>query len=230
MTLGIVIPYRPTHPDRRMAAERVIAHLQAAFPEPFELVLADDGFDPFSRGASITTFAWPLDVDVYLVCDADLVVPAEQLREAVRLAEQGPGLVVPFSRYLYLTPQQTRRICDSPRRALPARPRAQWNMTGSVGGAGTFDRRTLEVTGGYPAVFRGWGMEDVAFELLADELAGPTRRVDGDALHLYHPVDATNDPQSPGYQRNVDALRRLIDARQHGPDTLRAELSALAAA
>lgn len=227
MNLGVVIPFRASHPDRVASAERVVRHLQSTFLEPFELVLADDGFDPFSRGASINVVAWPLPVDVYLVCDADLIVPADQLREVVRLAGESSGLVVPFSRYLYLTVNQTRRITEAPNRALPTRPRAHWNMSGSVGGAGAFDRRTLAVTGGYPPIFRGWGMEDVAFELLADELAGPTRRVEGDALHLYHPVDATNDPQSPGYQRNVAALRRLIAARQHGPDALRAELEAL---
>lgn len=224
MRLAVLVPFRPSNDLwRRPARNYVEQHLRDTFPND-PLFIVDDGFDPFSRGASITTWALPLHADVFLVCDADLIVPAGQLREVVRLAGESPGLVIPFDRYLYLTPNQSKKITTPGFKHLPNRPRHSWTMQGSVGGAGAFNRATLDITGGYPPIFRSWGFEDEAFALLCDELAGPTRRVAGDALHLFHPVDPTNDENSPGYQRNLHALQQLIAARGRGPDALRRAL------
>lgn len=219
MNVAAVIPYRDTDGSRALACARVKTHLRQALPDA-AVITIDDGREPFSRGCSIMRgIEHDADrADIFVVCDADLLVPGDQLRAAVELAATADGLVIGFSRYLYLTREQSFELEQSPYRDLPASPAHEWAMTTSVGGAGAFSARTIELTGGYPAVFRGWGMEDVAFERLTERLAGPTRRVDGDAYHLWHPVDPTNNLAAPSYQRNLQALNRILAAGS--PDEL----------
>lgn len=227
MRVGAVIPFRDADGSRRGASARVETHLREALVGlDARVVLADDGGATFSRGGSImrgVEMLTPLDVDVFVVCDADLIVPGDQLRHAIALALEADGLVVAFSRYLYCTQDQSVELTRVPYPPIPLLPAHEWTFDGSVGGAGTFSRHTLEVTGGYPSIFRGWGMEDVAFEILTRTLAAPTRRVSGNAFHLWHPVDKTNDPLSAGYRRNLAALERLV-AVEDDPGAVRATL------
>lgn len=214
MKVGAIIPFRDTDGSRLGASARVETHVREALVGlDAHVAVADDGGATFSRGGSImrgVEMLTSLDVDVFLVCDADLIVPADQLRHAIAIANEADGLVVAFSRYLYCTQDQSVELSRVPYPPIPLLPAHEWTFEGSVGGAGTFSRHTLELTGGYPSIFRGWGMEDVAFEILTRTLAAPTRRVSGNAFHLWHPVDKTNDPLSAGYRCNLAALERLI--------------------
>jgi hypothetical protein len=151
----------------------------------------------------------PTDTQVVLVCDADLLVPAEQLRQAVADAASRPGLVVAFDRYHYLTAEQSWALTADPQLPVPDAPATEWTLTTSVGGCHAYSTASLAATGGYPPIFRGWGMEDVAYQRISEMLAGPTRRIAGPAWHLWHPVDRTNNPQDVGYQHNVAALHSI---------------------
>lgn len=221
--IGVVVPYRPG-PGRHGLA-RIVDHLAHTFGTA--PIVADDHHDPFSRGQSIMAGIrrLPTDTTVVVVCDADLLVPADQLVAAADAAADTDGLVVAFDRYHYLTADQSAIIERAPFPPLPDRPATEWTMAGSVGGAHAYSTATIARTGGYPPVFRGWGMEDLAFDRIASLLAGPTRRIPGPAWHLWHPVDATNDPTRPSYRRNVAALTRILDAAD--PSALRAVLADL---
>ena len=162
---------------------------------------------------------------VLVIWDADLLVRPQQLEDAIRLAAAAPGMVLPFDRYAYLRRGMSEWLCRNPRSGLPIRARSEWTMQGSVGGLQVMSLDTFHQAGGFDPRFRGWGFEDVAFGEAASTLVAEHRRVPGDLLHLWHPVDPTNVPDSPGYEGNRLLWGRYVEAAATGPDAM-AELIA----
>jgi hypothetical protein len=200
---AVLIPWRSTGcPYRDDAWARVEAQwLGYGWP----LIVADDGGDPFARGASVNLAATQIDADVYVIADADTLISPDQVEEAVELAVGAPGLVVAFDRYLYLRENG----------------RVKFFMEHTVSSCVAVSHRTWELAGGFDGRFRAWGYEDAAFEAACSTLAGPTRWVHGDVRHIWHPIE-TNRPDlnralvRPYIEATGDpsAMRALIDSRQ----------------
>lgn len=191
------------------------------------MVVVDDGGDPFSRGGSLNRAFTSTAADVVVACDADLIVGAGQLQEAIRLASSAPGMVVPFDTLVYCNRVESAGILAGrvdPRDADGHRWRASPKIP-CLGGCNVLSRDTWERSGGWLPAFRAWGCEDVAFAAQCGTLVAPTRRIVGDAVHLYHPKTgeyAADDiiARNGETMRRVlacegdpDAMRRLIDAR-----------------
>lgn len=217
----VVVPWRDGGCEHRLRAKhRVVAHLATALPGA-ELVLADDGLDPWARGASIDKAVAEASGELILTCDSDLLIPAEQLRAALALAEEKHGQVIPFARYRYLGESETARLLATGSERF-GDFRHKWTRDVSVGGSGAFSVETWEIAGGHDPRFRGWGGQDYGFYYACEALVGPLRRVPGEAVHLFHPADPTNDKTAPSYDRNMALIRAYSDAAKAGPEAMRA--------
>jgi glycosyltransferase involved in cell wall biosynthesis len=179
MSISAVIPFRATG-GREHLLEVVTSHLSDFVDE---LIVCDDEGEVFSRASSINLGAKQADGDVLLICDADLVVPLDQLEAAAALAED--GMVVPFSHIVNLTREQTAAVV---RGADVEAQRGRPTLAGD-GGACLIDCITFDTVGGYDPRFRGWGHEASAFVAAVDTLVDPVRRTEGLAYHLDHPAD-----------------------------------------
>lgn len=224
--VSIVVPWRGGDRCREASLAFVSVWLRRVFPDAsFEL--ADDGGDPFARGASIDQAVADAPGSVIVVCDADILVPAAQLRQAVQFATSSPGQVIPFGLYRYLTGPASEAL-----RAGPVDDTAwhvfehEWTYAVAVGAAAVFTRETHEQSGGHPG-FRGWGCEDVGFFLACETLVAPMRRVPGDCLHLWHPTAEPGDYRTDQQVKvNAGLLARYSEACGD-PEAMRALVTEL---
>lgn len=198
--ISAVIPYRPAV-GRVDAYEFVREHLEANVDE---VVIADDGGDPFSRGCSINDGVARASGDLLVVCDADLVLPVDQLDLGVITVAARSGMCLPFDRYHYLTGAATLEVMAGVQ-PTPDTPR-QFAMDSSVGGVCVIDRKTFNLVGGFDPSLRGWGGEDYAFWAAVDTLA-EVHRVPGVLYHLWHPTD----PVRPA--ENIEVMKSYMAAR-----------------
>lgn len=186
-----------------------------------EVVVVDDGGDPFSRGGSLNQAFTTTTANVVVACDADLIVGADQLQEAIRLASSAPGMVIPFDTLVYCYSNESAAIVAgevNPKDADGQRWKASPQIP-CLGGCNVVSRETWLRAGGWLPVFRGWGCEDISFAAQCGTLAGPVRRVGGDAVHLYHPKSGeyANDDKIAA---NGDLMRRVL-ACEGSPDAMR---------
>jgi hypothetical protein len=170
------------------------------------------------------------DAETILLCFPDSVIGLEQARCSIELAAEAPGLVVPHDRYLYLSRDVSdsltvqdvgRRLDENAQRWSLVEPvvEADTEFFGpnSVGGPVAFSRETYELAGGHdPQIIHGY---DGAFALACAVLAGPTRRLDGDFVHLWHPRP---DPSVESPPETWATLRRYHAAAEAGEDAMRA--------
>lgn len=196
MNVAVLIPYSDSD-LRRPLLSLVQAHLR---PAGWPLVVAGKGY-PFNRSASINRAAVDASadelVDVYVVNDADTLVPLGQIEQAVALAEQEPGLVYCHRSYFRLTREQTQVFVALSEHgvAIDIRPtedsllavaECEWHQRDAPSlGCMAIRRDCFERVGGFDERFSGWGYEDLAFRAACERL-WPTRRVPGDLYHLWH--------------------------------------------
>lgn len=200
MSTSVVVPWRSNRdPHRESAWQMVRDHWSG-----WEVHTADDRGQPFSRAASINVAVREYPADVYVVCDADVICPHAQVHAAVDDARRSPGMVIAFERWAHLTEQGTQYVLDG--YIGDWEPFVDVAIDWSVSACICFSHETWETTGGFDPRFRGWGMEDVAFEIACRTLAGPTRRIPGTAWHLYH----GSEPNRP--VENVEILDQYRDA------------------
>lgn len=180
--ISAVIPYRPQS-GRTDAFGFVREYLEANVDE---VIVADDGKDPFSRGCSINEGVRRASGDILVICDADLILPERQLDAAVVAVACRLGMVLPFDRYHYLTGAATLDVLAgvSPHDDTPV----EFVMETSLGGVCVIDRKTFNRCGGFDPAMRGWGHEDNQFFSVVDTLA-TVSRVPGPIFHLWHPLD-----------------------------------------
>jgi N-terminal domain of galactosyltransferase len=121
-----------------------------------------------------------VEAPVVVFNDADTVCPPGQIREAVRLAGERPGLVFAYDLYVRLAegvqppegddfPHSIDRIIEN---------------SGSMGCV-AISRACFEEVGGFDESYSGWGYEDLDFAQRCQAL-WPNRRVSGPVYHLWH--------------------------------------------
>lgn len=161
------------------------------------VIVASDGRvgdEPFNRSAAYNLASSSVDADVYVFNEADLLVPEDQLRQAIRMACGSPGIVVPFSEYRYLPLCETRRVRAGAVEPWAAEPERVMGNRRSIGACNVVSRDTLVGVGRWDDRFDGWGYDDRAMDLAFAVTSGQaTRFVDGPAVHLWH---------TPGWEAN----------------------------
>jgi N-terminal domain of galactosyltransferase len=165
----VVIPfYRHSSVQRAAVLARVTDHLHDGGLET-RLFGVLPG-EPWSPGAARNNGFDHVDDDPVVFNDADTIVPANQIRAAVLLAQATGSLVYAYDLYL--------------RRTRLGAIERELFMPPSVGCV-AISRASFQDVGGFDELYQGWGYEDVDF---AQRCAGRVgvRRITGTAEHLWH--------------------------------------------
>lgn len=185
--VSILIPWRDSGDVNRQAnLAKVLDHLcDTGLP----VYLCPDGKEsgPFNRSAAYNFGVKNFPSEVYVFHEADMLVPLEQLDEAVKQAYLGLGLVIPFRRYRYLSEDVSRAVIAG----FPAHQCfSEWDMDHgtAVGAVGVASDETIKWVGGWDEKFQGHGYDDRAMHRAFEVACGPTRYVEGDGHHLWHPM------------------------------------------
>jgi hypothetical protein len=173
------------------------------------------------RAAAINRAVAATDGDVIVQVDSDSLVPHDAIRLAIDMASTADGLVVPHSRYLYLTEAVTAEVLAGRGDPMACGPDdCDSHGPNGVGNAVVFSRATWRQAGGYDERMR-FG-DDAAFAYACEAFTGqPTRRVGGDVVHLWHPRPAMSIPGTPEYLDEFVRVGEYRDAAAAGPDAVR---------
>lgn len=216
----VVIAYRDMGcQHRRVAFDFVLARYQS---QGFDVIVEHGSDDAtFTKASGLNAGIARAPEGVIVHSDPDSFVPEETLRAAIDLAAAEDGMVVPFDRYLYLTEAATAEVLAG--RTDVTEADAEDFGPNGVGNLTVFSKATWRRCGGYDERFGLWGGDDVAFATAAEAYTQPTRRLDGDVIHLYHP----RLPQSIPSRRNWPYLEQFAivaeyrDAAADGPEAVR---------
>lgn len=188
-TALIIVPWRDKgDPWRAANIGAVLDHLDRIDVAP--VAVCDDNRDgvaPFNRSAAYNHGVRDNpDAAVYVFHEADMLIDASQLRRAIDDAARSPGLIVPFTTYRYLTPEDTEKVRAgaNPATCVPEYVMADCRSNGAVN---VVSAVTLSAAGRYDETFEGWGFDDRAMARAFDVATGnPTRYTPGYGTHLWH--------------------------------------------
>lgn len=188
-----------------------------------ELIAADSGEEPFSRGNSRTLGATKASGEVLFFADADSA--NDNLRASVDLLERAPW-VIAYSApkgYVALTEAATEcLLARSPSEPLRAPQPGDWyERCHSFAGALCMRTEDFWRVGGYDPRFEGFGFEDDAFHEALDTIVGEHERVDGVHLHLWHPHIESERFNQPHIGENKALADRYYAARGNREAMLR---------
>jgi hypothetical protein len=211
LSVAVVIPWRNLNGcEHRQRAFECVMDFYDDLDYP---VIVADCPDPFTKpralNAAISALPpWTVivqsDPDSYLARVVDY-------RRAIEAAIAEPGLVIPHDRYLYLTPEVTEEVLRGDRYDVGPDD-CEESGGGGRGNVTVFSKETWGQAGRYDERFPVWGGDDVAFSLACEALVGPTRRLPGDLIHLWHPRQPGSIVGSSGYLDQFSLLAQYRDA------------------
>jgi len=215
--VSVVIPYASDDPARQ-AARRYVLDWYAGHHPGWE-VIEGDCLGDWSKGAALAEAVGRASHDILVVADADSVVPADVLAQAVRVIGAGARWVMPHRTVFRLSEAHTAAVyagAEPQRRDTCRAP-----YTGVTGGGITvLTRDAWRTVGGIDPRFVGWGGEDMAFGWALETLCGLGVHLTGPLFHLWHRHEAKGDrrrgcPES-------EALAGRYRAARNRPDLMRA--------
>lgn len=232
-----IIPFRDRglDPRRKANLEIVMAWwwLHGLTPE-----IVSDGLEgdaPFNRHMAYNrAVSGNPTVDVFIFTEADMLIPIEQVAKAAAMADDAPGLVVPFTQYRYLSDDATDSVrkaftdlkadivAEEVRNGYPfyVDPESTMEDGKSIGAVNVVSRETLEATGGFTEATEGNWYDDRIIEEGFAYLSSRTRYVEGPAVHLYHlpgwKGDHLSDADKAATARNKELLLTMRDNIRHG--------------
>lgn len=209
MRVVFLVPWRTDNGPRAAAWAVCRKRWEAQFPDwPIFEGRSPDG--PFQRAAAINDAAVQAgDWDVAVVIDADVMLPAANVQEAVRRAAKTGKVTWAHRRWRELTKEATERLtgekADRTAPGILGGTIEEADLAAvDVGGKPLLDlsvskttalswscciairRDAWETIGGFDERFIGWGHEDAAFMSTAGALVG-WDRIEGDVINLWHP-------------------------------------------
>lgn len=230
MRASIIVPFDDDGAERSKHWAWVRERLEALHPD-MEIIVARCPAARWTKGLAIEAGALQALGDVLVVMDADVIIPRDDLEEAVRLAHSVPWVV---------THGTVWRLAPAPTAALVARepgsvetydPRGDKldrpSYTGVAGGGlVVLHRDAYDAVGPPDRRFVGWGGEDTSWRRALNTLVGPAHRGAAMMTHLWHPPQPDHHDPSPEaktlakrYRRAVhkpEAMRALIEEARHG--------------
>lgn len=216
------MPYRNRGNERReLNLERVLEHLTG-----FDVHVVDDGRTgdaQFNRSAAYNRGVAETRGTV-IFHEADMLVPHCQLVEAAWLAQERPGLVIPFRNYSALGEDDSVHILNHTAEPADFEPVLFLADGFSMGAVGAASRVTLDAIGQWDECFEGAWFDDNAMFRAFEVAAGPARWVDGGAYHLWHlpgqDGDHLSDADRAATDRNRDRFEVLYQ-RAHTAEQIR---------
>lgn len=224
--VAICIPWTPGDEHRNRSHDWTVNYWRTLGLPVFEGVDRTGGRWPNRAAMRNDAARQALDAgaDVLVFADADTFAAADQLSTGVAAAREHGVLVMPFRRYHRLTRQASAEILrhtTPPDRTLANLVAASDRRGENVGWSDRHDAGVIIVTadtwrtvGGYDERFTRWGDEDRCFRVACDTLAGPAIRIDGAAIHLWHPPagDVDRHARSPERQAQIALSTRYRTA------------------
>lgn len=211
--MSVIIPWRDRGRDplRKANLHRALRHW-ADFPAPVHVV-SDGGSngDSFNRSRAYNRGAAATDADIIVYAESDLLVDHDQIRDGIELAAAEPGLVVPFSRFMAITPEDSVRVRDHRIDPLDAVADQVRGECGSIGAVNIVSRETIVAIGQWDERFAGAWYDDDAHAHAFATCCGPTRFAAGPGYHLYHLPGASGDHLSDADRAATDRNRRRYE-------------------
>jgi hypothetical protein len=226
--VAVVVPLSSRNlGDRAALWDHVRAFYATNFPD-WTIVEGFDRTVEWRKGAAVADALARCKASTIVIADADCLVPAEAIREAVdRVADGRAPWAVPHRRVLRLNRQRTVAwLAGDVGKPNESRDLARSPYDGfSGGGILVVPRVGYEATGGIPLAFRGWGGEDQALSVILDTCLGRHWRGSADLVHLWH------EPQASKRTGNGNQFRyqALSAAAREGKDALLRAVSSASA-
>ena len=213
--VSVIVPWRSDGKDRDRAWEWVRRRYAAVHPD-YEVVEGICSDRDWRKGMAVADGLAKASGSVIVIADADCILSASALREAVAIVQQEPdvGWVIPHRTVRRLDAASTAALIHSA--PIPDEMNG-WKTRGlqraayegfAGGGMVIVERAKYEASGGIPIVFRGWGAEDEALAIILDTLIAKHRRLEHDLFHLYHPQERRLTHTR--YQDNRRLLRMMM--------------------
>lgn len=187
---AFVVPFRwrGNDPLRLENVECIKQYLTRLHLGP--VLVVDDGREgdaQFNRSVAYNKGwrAFP-DCDVFTFYESDMIVPYEQVLDGIAIARGRPGLVVPFTKYCYLTPGHSDMVRKGVEDPDQFKPEYTMDNGTSIGAVNTLSRKSLEAVGQWDEVPDGNGYDDNMMHRAFEVCCGPTRYVTGPGFHLFH--------------------------------------------
>lgn len=242
MNIAVIIPFRDRGIDPRRHANLEVVQAWW-FAHGLEAQIVDDGLSgsqQFNRHKAYNlAVSRNPTVDMFVFTEADMLVPPSQVVSAVELAQERPGLVVPFMQYRYLSDSTTEIIREvyndrgvpwSARWWVksPSDPQSIFGLTPeyvmdngrSIGAINVVSRETLDLTGGFTEATSGnWYDDNIIEEAFAFLTGQTTRYVTGPAVHLYHLPGHKGDHLTDADRRATEHNKGLLAALRHRVST-----------
>lgn len=199
MSVAFVIPFRDRGRDPLRVAnlDCVLTYWRAQGIEPHVYGDGQTGESQFNRSACYNRAIKDLDADIFVFTEADPIVPLDQIELGIALAQIRPGLVVPFSRFMAISPEDSVGVRSGELHPKNASAEQMCGYRQSIGAVNIVSRASLELVGRYDESFEGSYYDDSAMRIAFDICCGPTRFCDNDGWHLYHLPGAVGDHLSP---------------------------------
>lgn len=212
----ILVPRRDGFPDRDALWAFTKPWWREQFPD-WPLYEGHHDIGLFNRSAAVNLAArlageW----DVAVLIDSDVLTDPEAVRRAVPVAVETGQMVVPFAVRHNLSAVGTGRIIAGERGSWKGF--IQRSFHGQHSSVVVIPRTLYDDIGGFDEGFRGWGMEDTAFALACEVIAGrPLIHFDtGEAWHLHHSAAPGEKHGSPSHRANMARLAHYRAAHARG--------------
>lgn len=224
MNVLICIPFRDRgiDPLRSANLKRTLEHWnQCGFP----VKVFDDGRtgdEQFCRSAAYNRAARS-NADVIVYTESDMLINLQQIKDGIELAQAKIGLVVPFTQYRYLDPDDSNGVRMGQLKPVACEPVYTLDDGESIGAINIVSSKTLESVGQWDECFDGAWFDDRAMKRAFDVTCSPTRWVPGPAYHLYHlpgwAGSHLSDQDREAVQRNEIRYSKYLSA--NSPDQIR---------
>jgi hypothetical protein len=164
----------------------------------FPVTRVDVPGDPFNLAACRNLSVAQSQADVVVIADADTVPQIDPLLEAVQLAADGRGTVLPYTSYRSLQATGSRQAW----RGAPLEQCHHGEVPGACSGILVTTRDGWARHHGQDEQFAGWGCEDAAWWITHTTLIGEPRRVEGTVFAFTHDSqDKDGEPTRRNYSR-----------------------------
>lgn len=223
MKFSLLVPRKPDHGPRDYHWSLIKKRYQKLLPQ-VEICTGYDKSKLFCKSKAVNRAAQKATGDIFIVIDADVIFDPILIEKIASVIHLHPW-IIPFKNAILLTEEATRRLIKE---GLPAKERIKpEEIARSYLGKGQLmnvvKRECFEAVQGFDERFRGWGLEDFAFRLALDTIAGKHFTLDEDIYHLWHPRAKRNHRHAPKnkslYLRylkaadDVIAMKKLISER-----------------
>lgn len=184
--VSVIIPFRTrgNDPLRKANLDRILQQWNG-----WHVHIASDGRTgdaQFNRHAAYNSGTAHTTADILIYAESDMLINPEQIHQAITQADSAPGLVVPFTLYRYLTPEDSEQVRAGNLQPETCTPQFTKPNPRRVGAINVLSRTTLNTIGRWDPNFEGNWWDDRSMHRAFDICAAPTRWIDGPAHHLYH--------------------------------------------